>query len=109
MAATLTKIEQLKKKFMNVEIVVLEKTEDGRRADVFAIKYNKFGVSPDRMSAGLIEANALWDERKSRPKGYYIAAGFEKDNGYCISVMTSEEWLDNNKASAFKAKWEAEL
>lgn len=109
MAATLTKIEQLKKKFKNVEIKVLNITDDGRKADVFAIWYNRNGANPNKVGAGLVEVNALWDERQSRPKGYFIAAGFERTNGQCVSVMVSEEWLDNNKVSEFKPKWEVEL
>jgi hypothetical protein len=107
MAATLTHIEKLKKKFKNLDFKVVETSPEGK-ADVFAITYQKNGL-PGKISPGLMEVNAVWDERQSRPKGYFIAAGFEKYSGVCVSVMVSEEWLDNNKVSEKRAEWESTL
>lgn len=109
MAITLRQVENLNKKFKNVDVTTLQKTECGTKADVIVMKYNKFGADETKIGEGLIEVNALWDERKSRPKGYYIAHGFEKANGYCVSVMVSEEWTDNNKIAPNQKVWEETL
>lgn len=109
MAITIAQVEKLNKKFKNVEVSTLEKTECGTKADIIVMKYNRFGPDENRISEGLKEVNALWDERQSRPKGYFIAHGYEKENGYCVSVMVTEEWLDNNKLTPNKKVWEETL
>lgn len=103
MAITLTQVERFKKKFKNLEFKVLEETEG--KADVFSITWQKFGL-PGKVSEGMIEVNAMWDERKSRPKNYYIAHNFDRDNGISVSIMVSEEWLDGNSASKKREEWE---
>ncbi|MFD2330646.1 hypothetical protein ACFSR7_15445 [Cohnella sp. GCM10020058] len=108
MAISEMKLNRLKKKFPNLEFVVLEESYDGGAVDVFAMKYQKNGPTPNRMSEGLIEVNAMWDEGRSRPKGYIIAAAYERPNGYSASVMVSEQWLANSGGFK-KHRWEREL
>jgi hypothetical protein len=108
MSVTVAAIEKLDKKFKNLDVKVVEKTEDGKKVDVFAITYQKNGL-PGKLSEGLREANALWDESQSRPRGYIVAHGWDRGNGVSVSVLVSEEWLDKNKLSVHKQKWELEL
>lgn len=94
MSATLKQIENLKKKYKNLLIEVIQTTEDGM-AEAFTIRYQKNGVG-NRASMGLIEVNAIWDERMSRPKGYIIVHGSEIKNGECLSIMVTEEFYKTN-------------
>ena len=82
----------------------VQSSEDGRKVDAFTIRYHKNGVG-GRISEGLFEANAMWDERKSRPKGYIIIHGSEIKNGECLSIMVTEEfYISNAKNGVLDAK-----
>jgi hypothetical protein len=98
MSATMDQINKLNLKFKNLDLAVLETSEGGKTVEVFAIVYTK---NPDGqpMSEGLFEANAMWDERKSRPAGYYIVDTIEASGFQCFSFMASEDWLDTNKVT----------
>jgi hypothetical protein len=106
MAITEKKLEQLNNKFKNLNIRALE-VNDGK-VDVFDITYQQNGL-PGKISEGLREANAMWDERQSRPPGYIVAHAFEVGDGVAISVMVTEEWLDGHKLSESRKKWEANV
>ena len=99
--ATIKQIEALDKKFKNL-VIKVEQASDKGQVEIFSIRYQQNGIA-GRISEGLKEANAVWDERKSRPKGYIVAHGSEIGNGEVLSVMVSEEYYDSN-AKAFKEK-----
>ena len=108
MAITLKKIESLKKQFKNLHIEVVATTEDGKKVDAFTIVYQKHGLMR-KLSPGLREVNALWDERQARPNGYIVVHVSEMKNGNCISIMVSEEFYragaKNGVLDAKIAEW----
>ncbi|PWW06312.1 hypothetical protein DFQ01_103214 [Paenibacillus cellulosilyticus] len=113
MAITLGKMNQLDIKFKNLVIKAVETSKSPRgtkMVEVMAIEYQSKGLR-DKLSQGLKEVNALWDERKDRPAGYIVAASIDRGDGVTISVMVTEEWFEENrkKFDAKKAEWAANL
>lgn len=88
--ATQKQIEALQKKYKNL-VIKVELVSDAGQVDAFSIRYQRHGAG-GKASAGLIEVNAVWDERKSRPKGYIIVHGSELKHGEALSIMVSEDF-----------------
>lgn len=106
MAITTKQLEKLQKKFKNLDLKSLKTAEN--EVHVLAITYQVNGL-PNKISDGLVEVNALWDERKSRPPGYIVAHSIQNANGVTISIMVTEEWYETNKLSDAIKAWNKEL
>jgi hypothetical protein len=110
---TVAQLGKLGKKFKHLQIMPVSTVAgiaDNARAElvnVLCIKYQKNGITPGKMSDGLIEANAMWDTRKSRPPGYTLVWADEQDNGHCTCIMVSEDWLEFNSIDAYVEGWKA--
>ncbi|PWV97459.1 hypothetical protein DFQ01_121103 [Paenibacillus cellulosilyticus] len=109
MPVTIAQINKLSEKYKNSLIIeIVQKNEDEKKVDAFIILYQRHGIG-GRASQGLIDVNAVWDERKSRPKGYIVVHGSEIRNGESLSIMVSEEFYragaKNGVLDAKIAEW----
>lgn len=75
----------------NVAVEVLE-TEGDK-----VLVYSGTFKDGEEMTPGLEDANAMWDEKKKRPKGYLMYCSFQSPNGWRRFVMVAKEFYEANK------------